>query len=164
MIRRQLNAPRANSREPRAHTPHRFVALLAVSAALTLSACGHTSTPPEQDERLLKAAGVAKFRITCTKDIWEKTKPIDGLDNVTVLKRDGKVYTFELTGPELVTYLDYLDRNAHGGWDGAHEPESIRMYNAIAPVVDRISATPEAGSSIAEVSLQDALAAPSATG
>ncbi|WP_179282266.1 hypothetical protein [Streptosporangium subroseum] len=47
------------------------MAALAVGLVV-LTGCGET--PSQHGERLRKAAGVTAFRITCTKDIWERTK------------------------------------------------------------------------------------------
>jgi hypothetical protein len=137
------------------------VAVLAsAAAALTLGACGSGKTPPGHEGRLLKAAGVTWFQVTCTKDIWEATKPYDELDHVTVVRRKGKVNTYELTGTELVAYLRELQRNAYDPWCGKnkHRHESERMYNAISPTVDALRATPGPDAQVPAVNLDDAVA------
>ncbi|MEY9846297.1 hypothetical protein ABH940_003384 [Streptacidiphilus sp. BW17] len=146
---------------------HRYViaAVLAGTVAL-LAGCSamEVKSPPQQKARLLKAAGVQAFRVTCTSDLWNETKAYDGsMDNVTVAHTEGKVKTYQLTGPELVSYLEALDREAHGGVmnTGDNQPEATRMYNALAPVVDTISSRPTAGAQIPSVNLDDTVAAAS---
>ncbi|MFJ6610015.1 hypothetical protein ACIQPT_07005 [Streptomyces sp. NPDC091289] len=105
----------------------------------------------------MKAAGATKFRITCAKDLWETTKAFKGMDDVTVVSRQGKVYTYELTGNELVAYLKELNDNGHNaGWSSDDYPEqAIRMYDAIAPVVDALSPTLRRDAVIPKVTLDD---------
>lgn len=138
--------------------PSRVIALALAAGIGLLSGCGDGKTPPEHEERLLKAAGVTRFRITCTKDIWEATKPVNVLDDVTVVSRKGKVYTYELTGTELVAYLEKLNHEGHDAWLGAsHTEEAIRMYDTIGPMVDSIRPTPGPGAEIPQVTLDDAV-------
>ncbi|MFJ5305594.1 hypothetical protein [Streptomyces sp. NPDC088350] len=136
------------------------VTALVMAAGLgVLVGCGSGKTPPGHEKRLLKAAGVTRFRIVCAKDIWEATKPYDALDNVTVVRHKGKVYTFELTGTELVQYLRELERDAYNPWfKGPNTPEATRMYTTISPVVDTISPTPGPGAGVPQVTLDDAVA------
>ncbi|MFE7515752.1 hypothetical protein ACFU8I_31670 [Streptomyces sp. NPDC057540] len=111
-----------------------------------------TDSPPQQSARLDKAAGLAQFKITCTLDMWDRTRESgrdspsdDTFVKVKPRKLGGAqgergLVEVTLTGPQLVEYLRKLDYDAHGGlnrdWDD--EPLARRMYNAIAPVVDRI--------------------------
>ncbi|MER7521016.1 hypothetical protein [Streptomyces sp. NPDC126499] len=130
-------------------------AVLAVLAAtVTLSGCGDlaTKSPPQHTARLDKAAGVAQFKITCTKDMWDRTRDSgrdrldsDTFDDVKPRKLPGEpgkrgLIEVTLTGPQLVDYLRKLDYDAHGGFNQDHDDEPLarRMYNALAPVVDRI--------------------------
>ncbi|MBD2829891.1 hypothetical protein ID875_21220 [Streptomyces globisporus] len=101
-------------------------------------------------ERLQKAAGLSSFKITCTKDLWERTKDgrkrsEDSHEDAKPRKLDGSsgdrgLVEVTLTGPQLVDYLKALEEDISGGAfaDGSIEELSRRMYEAIAPVVDRI--------------------------
>lgn len=42
---------------------------IAVAGAALLSGCGSGKMPPGREQRLLKAAGVTRCRIICTKDL-----------------------------------------------------------------------------------------------
>ncbi|MDI3402867.1 hypothetical protein [Streptomyces cavernicola] len=137
-----------------------MAALLATAAgAVLVSGCGSGKTPPGHEKRLLKAAGVTRFQITCTKDIWEATKPYDDLTEVTVVRHKGKVYTFQLTGSELVSYLKELEMDGYGpSWrEGVHAQESKRMYDAISPMVDSIKPNPGPNAQVPAVTLDDAV-------
>ncbi|MFE4540217.1 hypothetical protein ACFRKB_34990 [Streptomyces scopuliridis] len=133
----------------------RRTVVLASALSLT-TACGGmlTQSPPEHASRLDKAAGVARFEITCTRDMWDETRDSmrgdsgsTTFDEVKPRKLGGEqgargLVTVTLTGPQLVEYLRKLDYEAHPGHmtnasddDG---PLARRMYNALAPVVDRI--------------------------
>lgn len=130
--------------------------MLAAALSLTAACSGMlTQSPPEQAERLDKAAGVARFEITCTQDMWDKTRDSnrDGtnstkFDEVKPRKLGGEqgsrgLIVVTLTGPQLVEYLRKLDHDAHPGrLNDEHKdngPLARRMYNALAPVVDRIT-------------------------
>ncbi|RSS85679.1 hypothetical protein EF919_37825 [Streptomyces sp. WAC02707] len=121
-------------------------AVLAIVLALA-TGCGES--PAGHEERLNKAAGVAAFKITCTKDLWERTKPgrymTDSHEDAKPRKVDGPagergLVEITLTGAQLVDYLKTLDEDINGGpySDPSVEQLSRRMYDAIAPVVDRI--------------------------
>jgi hypothetical protein len=140
-------------------------------AVLTLGACA-VESPRLQEERQRKAAGISKFRLTCTQDLWERTGgdraagqgTASSIPAKTTKRADGLV-TFELTGPNLVDLLKYLDRKAHPGrWMGRSDAFAARMYNAIAPRVDAVRPTPRADNVIPEVVIDDASGgSPSAT-
>ncbi|MFJ8769866.1 hypothetical protein [Streptomyces clavifer] len=132
-------------------------ALAAVTAFTLITGCAD-DPPAGHSERLQKAAGVASFKITCTKDLWNRTKP--GRVNANS-HEDAKPHglpgaagkrglvEITLTGAQLVDYLKILEQDISGG-PGAQpsiEELSRRMYDAIAPVVDRI----EKGKPAAEV-------------
>ncbi len=53
--------------------------VLAVAAVACLALAGCTQSPAKHDERLTKAAGVARVTIVCSKDLWNETKP-DGVN------------------------------------------------------------------------------------
>ncbi|MEV7470888.1 hypothetical protein AB0O20_30940 [Streptomyces kronopolitis] len=150
-----------------------------VLAALCTSGCGADS-PPEQQNRLDKAAGLAQFKVTCTKDMWDRTRKSgrDGtndeqFDKVKPVKLGGDqgkrgLIQITLTGPQLVEYLRKLDYDAHGGLDmngqrpGDNEPMARRMYDAIAPVIDHIKQG-QPPQSVPQSVVDDAVADPSAT-
>ncbi|MFD3889961.1 hypothetical protein [Streptomyces microflavus] len=125
------------------------IVLSAVAAAALLTGCAD-EPPAGHSERLQKAAGLSSFKITCTKDLWERTK--DGRkynqDSHEGAKPralsgpsgDRGLVEITLTGPQLVDYLKALEEDISGGAfaDGSIEELSRRMYEAIAPVVDRI--------------------------
>ncbi|MFC1231104.1 hypothetical protein ACFVIN_06775 [Streptomyces prasinus] len=122
--------------------------LAAVAVLAFVTGCGD-EPPAGHEQRLQKAAGVASFKITCTKDLWERTKP--GHDR-TDSHEDAKPHSLNgspgerglveiiLTGAQLVDYLKTLEEDISGGLfaDKSVEELSRRMYEAIAPVVDRI--------------------------
>jgi hypothetical protein len=131
------------------------VAVLLGALALASTACDTlaTSSPPEHTKRLDKAAGLAEIRITCTKDMWDRTldsgRPVHDDDNtfdgVKPRKLNGAqgkrgLIEVTLTGPQLVEYLRRLDYEAHGGFAAQRDdaPLARRMYNALAPIVDRV--------------------------
>ncbi|MEU1091591.1 hypothetical protein ACFYPN_32060 [Streptomyces sp. NPDC005576] len=124
-------------------------AVLAATAVFALAAGCADAPPAGHQERLQKAAGLASFNITCTKDLWERTK--HGAD-LSDSHEDAKprslhgpagergLVEITLTGPQLVDYLKTLEEDISGGFlaDRSIEELSRRMYEAIAPVVDRI--------------------------
>ncbi|MFG3525036.1 hypothetical protein ACGF5S_32595 [Nocardia nova] len=137
------------------------VAAIAAVAAIGLSAC--TSSPAEQADRERKAASVQVFRLHMTKDLWDRThtgnnhsvdKPLRMTDEA-----NGTV-AIDLTGPQLVDYLQALDYNAHGGIGATDAPLAKSVYDAVAPVVDRIQTNPAPNAPIPEVTI-DAAAGPS---
>ncbi|MFI8917162.1 hypothetical protein ACIGW4_36910 [Streptomyces sp. NPDC053513] len=137
------------TRHPRRSALRRAAAAAALTVALALTAgCG---TPPAgHEERLNKAAGVASFKITCTQDLWDRTKynespQTDSHEDAKPRKVDGPagergLVEITLTGAQLVDYLKTLEQDIDGGFfaDSSVEQLSRRMYDAIAPVVDRI--------------------------
>jgi hypothetical protein len=133
------------------------LAACAVVVVLSLAGCA-TNSPPQQGARERKAAGVVLFRIHCSKDLWEQTGATGndrfGSIPAKITNDANGLVTVELSGPNLVTLLEKLDFNAHGG-EGNHNPLSARMYNAIAPRVDAIQATPRPGAPIPEVIIDD---------
>lgn len=138
----------------------------AVIAALTLVSCGAgVHSPSQQRDRERKAAGVSTFRIVCSRDLWNRTgmEKTDGINGspvpAKITQRPDGLVTVELTGPNLVDLLEYLDAHAHPGWwDGVDlDPLALRMYNAIAPRVDAIQPTPMAGEPVPEVVINDSV-------
>lgn len=133
--------------------PRRAAAAAVVALALFLTGC--TETPAEHADRLTKAAGTASITIVMPLGLWEQTlptyqgselrelepEPLDGAEGERGLVR------VNLTGTQLVEYLDELNREAHGVGLEAEPPErqaaTSRVYTAISEVVDQIS--PRAG-------------------
>lgn len=130
---------------------------IVAAALLALAAC--TNYPDQHEPRLRKAAGVVTFRINCSKDLWERTRRAgyDGEVKAKAVKDIGNgMASVELSGPQLVDYLDVLSDDAFG-WHG-RDPLSERMYNAIAPVVDKIRGPLTATDPVPEVTLNDVVA------
>lgn len=124
-------------------------AVLATLTAFVLVTGCADDPPAGHSGRLQKAAGVASFKITCTKDLWARTKPghpyAESHEDAKPRTLNGAagergLVEITLTGAQLVDYLKVLERDISGG-PGANssiEELSRRMYEAIAPVVDRI--------------------------
>lgn len=139
------------------------IAVGALTALLAVAGCSDPH-PKQQPERLRKAAGVTAFRIRCTKDLWDRTgghKDSFG-DNfrapvkAQVTDQGNGVIVVQLNGPQLVDLLKKLDYKAHR-FDGQGDPLAQRMYDAIAPTVDTIQATPAAGAQPPQVVIDDAV-------
>ncbi|MEU9064574.1 hypothetical protein AB0D13_38500 [Streptomyces sp. NPDC048430] len=124
-------------------------AVLVFAAVLALVSGCADEPPSGHHERLRKAAGVASFKITCTKDLWERTKPgrepTDSHEDAKPRSLHGPakergLVEITLTGAQLVDYLKTLEEDISGGAfaDRSIEELSRRMYEAIAPVVDRV--------------------------
>lgn len=90
-----------------------------LAAVLVLTGC--TQSPAGHDERLSKAAGLARVTIVCPKDLWEETKPSAGanevkakISEISTGPRSGRgLVEVSMTGTNLVAYLKELDYNAH---------------------------------------------------
>jgi hypothetical protein len=122
---------------------------LAAAAVLALVTGCADEPPAGHEERLNKAAGVASFKITCTRDLWDRTKTgkfqTDSHEDAKPRKLGGEagergLVEITLTGSQLVDYLKTLEEDISGGVgaDSSIEQLSRRMYDALAPVVDRI--------------------------
>ncbi|EDY42096.1 hypothetical protein [Streptomyces sp. SPB074] len=118
-------------------------------ALLALTGC--TQSPPGHDKRLTKAAGIARVTIVCPKDLWEETKPKGSYNSVkaevariTSGPQSGRGLTrVSMTGTALVSYLKELDKNAHPSrLNGEYNntAASRRVYDGLAPALDRIRA------------------------
>lgn len=127
----------------------RLVGAGAIVAALVLTGC--TQSPVGHDERLSKAAGLARVTIVCPKGLWEETKPTKGanelrakVSEISSGPRAGRgLVRVTMTGTNLVSYLKELDSNAHPSkWNGDKDntASSRRVYDAIAPAIDKIEA------------------------
>jgi hypothetical protein len=161
------------------HTQRRRLAAIAIAGALTLTDCGAgTHSPRQQQERERKAAGLAHFLIVCPPDLWDRTggphadwrRPDEktGLAiPAKITKRPDGLITVDLSGPNLVDLLRLLDRHAHPGWQGSDtSPLAVRLYNAIAPEVDKVGTPTIPGSATPQVVINDTVPgvpSPSAT-
>ncbi|MEU6431372.1 hypothetical protein ABZ860_36215 [Microbispora sp. NPDC046973] len=128
---------------------------IVAAALLTLASC--SDYPEQHQERLRKAAGVVTFQITCSKDLWERTRHVDYSDEVrakSVKDLGNGVALVSLSGPQLVDYLKVLASDAYG--INGRNPLSDRMYQAIAPEVDKIQGPLNPGDPIPAVTLNDA--------
>ncbi|MGW9595420.1 hypothetical protein ACWHLZ_34615 [Streptomyces chartreusis] len=138
-----------------------------VAATLVVSGC--TQSPASHDERLSKAAGLARVTLVCSKDLWEETKPQGGYNNEVKAKvseistgpRAGRgLVEVSMTGTNLVAYLKELDNNAHpSGFIGDRDntASSKRVYNAIAPAIDRIKAATSPDDPEPEIVIDDTI-------
>ncbi|WP_280264666.1 hypothetical protein [Nocardia wallacei] len=143
--------------------------LAAVTAAVLVACSAGVESPEQQDSRERKAAAVQVFRLHMTKDLWTRTNigaPRDVSDEgvkkvdkpLRLDEQPGGLVTVELTGPQLVDYLKALDYNAHGGYNPKDEALAGSVYDAIAPVLDKLQATPVPGEPAPEVTLDAGLA------
>ncbi|MEU0984818.1 hypothetical protein ABZ488_37105 [Streptomyces griseus] len=146
---------------------------LAVAAVACLALAGCTQSPAKHDDRLTKAAGIARVTIVCSKDLWNETKP-DGMnpssETVTVKATVSAISTgpranrglveVSMTGTNLVAYLKELDANAHtSSWNGTPDnaAASRRVYDAIAPAIDRIKAATNPDDPEPEIVIDDTI-------
>jgi hypothetical protein len=141
--------------------------LLAALMALAISGC--TSSPAEQGERESKAAAVPVFRLHMTKDLRERTKGPEGavrtVEKPKSLKEEGNgMLAIELTGPQMVDYLQTLDYNAHGGFSARDASLAAAVYNAAATVIDRIESPPAPDGPAPETTVHAAAAATTPSG
>uniref|UniRef100_A0AAU1IAA0 Lipoprotein n=1 Tax=Streptomyces sp. NBC_00180 TaxID=2903632 RepID=A0AAU1IAA0_9ACTN len=137
-----------------------------LAAVLVLTGC--TQSPAGHDERLSKAAGLARVTIVCPKDLWEETKPSAGanevkakISEISTGPRSGRgLVEVSMTGTNLVAYLKELDYNAHpSSWNGNREntAASDRVYDAIAPAIDRIKAATSPDDPEPEIVIDDTI-------
>jgi hypothetical protein len=136
--------------------------LAVVGLAAGVVACA-TDSPKEQGARERKAASVQVFKLSMSKDLWTRTnhqgeKKIEKPKSLT--ENPNGTVTIELTGPQMVDYLKMLDYNAHGGAFAEDTPLAATVYNALAPVVDRIESTPAPDAPAPEVTIDAAAGTP----
>lgn len=114
--------------------------------ALVVAGCNISPDSPEQQtDRERKAASVVVFKLHMNKDLWDRTNSANSLKKAKSISQpknlteepNGTV-TVELTGPQMVDYLQILDHNAHGGNNPKDAPLAVAVYDAIVPVVDTI--------------------------
>ncbi|MEU4843121.1 hypothetical protein [Nocardia testacea] len=141
-------------------------ALVAVFVVVFTAGCV-TKSPPEQGERERKAASVPAFKLHMTQDLWERTNVRQSAKLVREPKKvtdlPGGMVTVELTGPQMVDYLQGLDYNAHGGGGAKDESLAEAVYDTVAPVLDRIESPPPAGAPIPEITVHAAVGAATST-
>jgi hypothetical protein len=102
---------------------------------LTVTAACAMNSPKEQAERERKAASVQVFKLHMTKDLWTRINV--GNNNSTKIVGKPKsltddpngMVTIELTGPQLVDYLQSLDYNAHGGLEAKDPSLAAAVYD-----------------------------------
>ncbi|MET9497445.1 hypothetical protein [Streptomyces sp. NPDC006552] len=143
------------------------VTVAALILAVTLTACGAgTQSPAHHESRTKKAAGIGPVSIVCNKDMWTDTRP-DDLKKVTTTPADGErgrrgMVRVTLTGAQLVTYYNQLDRDAHPGWDGAQRPDqeavSGRVYDALTTAIDKATKARSSADPAPEIVIDDTLA------
>ncbi|MFD4833231.1 hypothetical protein ACFWPV_25740 [Streptomyces uncialis] len=148
--------------------PRRTVRAVALAVLLTAAATACTQSPPGHDERLSKAAGLARVSLVVSKDLWNETKPDGGANEVTahtaVITKGPKagrgLVRVTMSGTNLVAYLKELDHNAHPHTlDGEKQntAASRRVYDAVAPGVDRIKAARAADDPQPEIIIDDTI-------
>ncbi|MFE1400309.1 hypothetical protein ACFW53_20440 [Nocardiopsis dassonvillei] len=128
----------------------------AAAAALALSLTGCMNTPAEHDARLSKASGVASVTIVMPLGLWEQTKPsysgseLNDLEPAPLDGAEGErgLVRVNLTGTQLMEYLDDLSHDAHASGLAASSTSeeraaASRVYTAISETVDQI--TPRTG-------------------
>ncbi|MEV7471842.1 hypothetical protein AB0O20_35925 [Streptomyces kronopolitis] len=132
-------------------SPWRAQALVGtLTAAAVLTGCSAQS-PPGHEERLSKAAGLARITLVCAKDLWEETKPKSGLNSVKATvstissgpRANRGLVRVTMTGTNLVAYLKELDDNGHpsvANGEQENTAASRRVYDALAPKIDKIKA------------------------
>ncbi|MFI5635155.1 hypothetical protein ACIA8E_38600 [Streptomyces sp. NPDC051664] len=142
---------------------------IALLGTLTLTACGAAAqSPPAHDARLKKAAGIGSMDLVLTKGLWKSTRPW-ALRNHKTRPADGDrgnrgLIRITLAGTELVAYLIELDANAHCGWMSCttddRKATALRVYDTLAPTIDRVSNVRAASDPDPEVVIDDTLATP----
>lgn len=150
-------------------TPRLYGAALALLCALALSGC--VNTPADHGERTTKAAGVASITIALPLGLWEETKPLfqgselHELEPVPLEGEEGDrgLVRVNLTGTQLIEYLDSLNEEAHStgimvGPDD-NQAAASRVYLAISEVVDQISVRRGEDNPAPEVFIDDTVGA-----
>ncbi|MEV6073419.1 hypothetical protein AB0L82_43315 [Nocardia sp. NPDC052001] len=146
----------------------RTLAALGAAGALMLSVSGcGTDSPKEQIDREHKAASVPVFKLHMAHDLWSRTNR-DSSRNVDKPKSlaDDPVTgmaTIELTGPQMVDYLQILDFNAHSDIGARDKSLAVSVYDAVAPVVDRIQTPPAPNAPAPEITVSAAVTSAAAT-
>lgn len=122
-------------------------------------------SPKAQADREHKAATVPVFKLHMMKDLWSRTnsdrnngtgRKVDKPKSLTEDPATGMA-TIELTGAQMVDYLEILDYNAHGGESAHDAPLAGGVYDAIVPVVDKIQAAPAPDAPAPEITINAAI-------
>ncbi|MFD7740726.1 hypothetical protein [Streptomyces sp. MJM8645] len=137
-------------------------------AVLLLASCG-ANTPPSQDARLKKAAGVTTVSLIMPGGLWKKTKPPFGaVSNMKPTGLDGERGTrglvrVTLSGTDVVEYMKHLDGQAHPGkfeevMDEPEKEAADHVYDALGTVLDTIKPATSSTDPASEVLIDDTLA------
>ncbi len=138
-----------------------WCALVAIVLTMTTACVSdqEKAQAAQHQARLGKAAGVTLIRIVCVKDLWQRTSENSVMDSKPdatgkATPMPNGLVTVELTGPQLV---DYLERLYHDGFKtSSRDPLAIRMYNGLGPVVDKIQPGAPPGE-VPEVRIDDSV-------
>jgi hypothetical protein len=138
---------------------------LTLVCALVLAGC--VNTPAAHDERSTKAAGVASISIVMPHGLWTETLPaannseLHDLEPTPLEGEEGErgLVRVNLTGTQLVEYLDSLNQEAHSTGimrSSSYNPAAAsRVYTAVSEVVDQISVRRDEGEPDPEVIIDD---------
>jgi PBP1b-binding outer membrane lipoprotein LpoB len=130
---------------------------LTLVCALVLAGC--VNTPAAHDERSTKAAGVASIS-TETLPAASNSELHD-LEPIPLEGEEGErgLVRVNLTGTQLVEYLDSLNMEAHSTGimrSSSYNPAAAsRVYTAVSEVVDQISVRRDEGEPDPEVIIDD---------
>ena len=135
----------------------RLAVAMGVGAVVIAVAGACTDSPKEQSDRERKAASVQVFRLHMAKDLWTRTGAGEGTHRInkplSLTDEGNGIATIDLSGPQLVDYLQALDYDAHGGF-GAQDPSLAQsVYNTIGPVIDKIQANRSPNAPVPEVTI-----------
>ncbi|MET7768782.1 hypothetical protein [Nocardia sp. NPDC005366] len=143
---------------------HRSLTTVVTALIVTVMLAGCvTNSPKEQSDRQDKAAEFQIITLHMPRDLWTRTstgaghKPIEDPQRLT--DDPNGMVTVELSGSQLVEYLQILDFNAHGGFMAKDEAMAATVYDALAPVLDRVQTPGQQGAAGPEVTI-DAAAMP----
>ncbi len=134
----------------------------AIVLIVILAACA-TDSPGGQADRQDKAAALSVITLHMPRDLWEQTstgaghKPIENPQRLT--DEPNGMATVELTGAQLVEYLQMLDFNAHGGFMAQDKELAATVYDTLASALDGMQAPPAPGAPAPQVTI-DAAAVP----
>ncbi len=147
--------------------PTTTLTALTLLVALGLTGCGAgTQSPPAQEGRLKKAAGIGSMDLTLTKGLWETTRPTSLEDHKTQPAHGERgrrgLIRITLSGTQLGDYLTRLDENAHCGWgtctnDDNKKAAARRVYDTLAPAIDHVKNIRTADDPTPEVIIDDTL-------
>lgn len=136
--------------------------------AMALVGCAVDPNSPEQQaDRERKAASVVVFKLHMNKDLWDRTNSANSIKKAksigqpkNITEEPNGTVTVELTGPQMVDYLQILDHNAHGGINPKDSSLAVAVYDAIAPVVDTIETPLPPGAPAPEITINAGTSSP----